>query len=146
NVGVTATVRFSGEDYTSNVAAMSLPIFDVSVTVQTDPGDASKSALVVEGTAAGDYLTLSPGAGNAIALSVSGYSVGSFSAPGGAAFAHLLVYGYGGSDAIYLTGALAVPAFLFGGDSNDTLDASGSLANNVLVGGAGNDWISGGFG
>src|SRR5207244_3215922 len=74
NVGVTVTVRLSGEDYTSNVAAMSLPIFDVSVTVQTDPGDASKSALVVEGTAAGDYLTLSPGAGNAIALSVSGYS------------------------------------------------------------------------
>jgi len=35
---------------------------------------------------------------------------------------------------------------LFGGDVNDTLDASGSIANNVLVGGAGNDWLYGGSG
>src|SRR5207248_205887 len=88
-----------------------------------------------------DYLVLSPGAGNAIALSVSGYSVGSFSAPGGTAFGHLLVYGNGGDDAIYLQGGLAVPALVFGGDGNDYLDASGSIANNVLVGGAGMDWF-----
>ena len=41
----------------------------MTATVQADPGDATKSALVVEGTAGADYLTLSPGAGNAIALS-----------------------------------------------------------------------------
>src|SRR6267154_1573849 len=79
-----------------------------TVTVQTDPGDASKSALVVQGTADANYLVLSPGTGNAITLSVSGYSVGSFSAPGGAAFAHLLVYAYAGH-AIYLQGGLSVP-------------------------------------
>src|SRR5207247_710683 len=86
------------------------------------------------------------GHGNAIALSISGYSVGSFSAAGGAAFGHLLVYGHCGNDTIQLTGGLAVPAFLFGGDGNDTLDASGSIANNVLVGGAGNDGLYGGSG
>jgi Ca2+-binding RTX toxin-like protein len=75
-----------------------------------------------------------------------GYSVGSFSAPGGAAFAHLLVYGYGGDDTLQLAGGLAVPALLFGGDGYDSLDASGSIANNVLVGGAGNDWLYGGSG
>src|SRR5205807_682916 len=53
---------------------------------------------------------------------------------------------YGGDDAIYLRGGLSVPALLFGGDGNDTLDASGSSANNVLVGGAGNDWLYGGSG
>src|SRR5204863_4203025 len=68
------------------------------------------------------------------------------SAPGGAAFAHLLVYGNGGDDTIRLAGNLAVPALLFGGDGNDTLDAGGSTANNVLVGGAGNDTLLGGSG
>jgi hypothetical protein len=145
-VGVTATAHIGAEDYTSYTAYQGLTIFAVTVAVQADPGDAGKSALVVEGTADYDYLTLSPAAGNAIALSVSGYSVGSFSAPGGAAFAHLLVYGYGGGDSIYLTGGLAVPALLFGGDGDDTLDASGSIANNVLAGGAGNDYLSGGSG
>jgi Ca2+-binding RTX toxin-like protein len=118
----------------------------VTVAVQTDPGDASKSALVVQGTADGDYLNLSPGTGNAITLSISGISIGSYSAPGGAPFAHLLVYGNGGSDSIYLSGGVAVPALVYGGDGNDTIDASGSVANNVLIGGAGSDWTYGGSG
>src|SRR5262249_43655603 len=44
------------------------------------------------------------------------------------------------------TVAIAVPAILFGGDGNDKLDASGSLANSVLLGGAGNDSLAGGSG
>jgi Ca2+-binding RTX toxin-like protein len=143
-VGVAATVHVGAADYTSFVTSQSVAIFAVTATVQADPGDATRSALVVEGTTGSDYLTLSPGAGNAIALSVSGYPLGSYSAPGGAAFAHLLVYSYGGDDTIGLAGGLAVPALLFGGDGNDTLDASGSSANNVLVGGSDNDLLYGG--
>jgi hypothetical protein len=146
NVGVAATIHIGAEDYTSPTASQSVTIFDVTATIQADPGDATKSALVVQGTAGADSLVLSPGAGNAIALSVSGTSVGSFSAPGGAAFAHLLVYGNGGADTIRLTGNLSVPALLFGGDGNDTLDASGSTANNALVGGTGNETLQGGSG
>src|SRR5205823_370990 len=41
---------------------------------------------------------------------------------------------------------IAVPAMLFGGNGGDTLDAGGSVANNVLVGGAGNDILRGGLG
>ena len=41
---------------------------------------------------------------------------------------------------------MTVPAFLFGGDGKDTLDASGSSANNVLEGGAGNDILKSGRG
>jgi FG-GAP-like repeat/RTX calcium-binding nonapeptide repeat (4 copies) len=142
--GVTATVTVGGVDYTSYTAYQSVNVFAVTATIQADPGDATKSALVVEGTAYDDNLVLSPGAGNSIALSVSGYSVGSFSAPGGSAFGHLLVYGYAGYDGIYVTGGVTVPAFLFGGDGNDSLDAGGSIANNVLAGGAGSDWLYGG--
>ena len=97
-------------------------------------GDATRKALVVEGTANGETIVLSPGAGNGVALSINGTSVGTIASPGGVAFAHLLVYGYGGNDTLRLTGGLAVPALLFGGDGNDTLDAGGSTANNVLIG------------
>jgi hypothetical protein len=146
NVSVTATVHLGAEDYISAAARRSVTIFAVTATVQADPGDAARSALVVQGTAGADTLVLSPGAGNAVALSVNGQSVGSFAAPGGTAFAHLLVYGNGGADTIRLAGNLSVPAFLFGGDGNDTLDASGSTANNVLLGGAGNETLIGGRG
>ena len=43
-------------------------------------------------------------------------------------------------------GNLAVPALLFGGDGNDTFITDASIANNVLVGGAGNDSLYGGSG
>jgi hypothetical protein len=146
NARVTATVNIGGVDCTSDPVSTYVTVFGVTATVQNDPGDATKKALVVEGTANGEVIGLSPATGNAIALSVNAISVGTFAAPGGVAFAHLLVYGYGGDDIIRVTGGATVPAFLFGGDGNDTLDASGSSASNVLVGGAGNDGLTGGSG
>ncbi|HYT91905.1 MAG TPA: hypothetical protein VEL76_24540, partial [Gemmataceae bacterium] len=134
------------EDYTSARAYQAAQILLVSVTIQPDPADASLSALVVEGTLNGETIVLSPGTGNGVALSYNGTSVGTITAPGGAAFGHLLIYGYASNDTIRLTGGLTVPALLFGGDGNDTIDASGSSANNVLVGGAGADALSGGSG
>jgi Ca2+-binding RTX toxin-like protein len=143
---VTATVHIGTQDYTSNVAHQYVTVSAVSATIQTDPGDATKKALVVEGTANAETLVLSPGTGNSVALSINGTSVGTFAAPGGVVFAHLLMYGYGGNDTLQLTGGVAVQAFLFGGDGNDTLDARGSAANNVLVGDAGTDYLYGGSG
>ena len=69
-----------------------------------------------------------------------------FPRPAGPRFGHLLVYGDGGDDGIQLFGNLAVPALLFGGDGNDTFNIDASIANNVLVGGAGNDGLYGGSG
>jgi len=146
SLGVTATVHVGTQDFTSSAAYQYVTVFAVAVTVQADPGDATKKALVVEGTANAETLVLSPGTGNGVVLSIDGTSVGTFAAPGGVAFAHLLVYGYGGNDSLRLTGGLTVPAFLFGGDGNDTLDAGGSTAGNVLVGGAGADALTGGSG
>jgi hypothetical protein len=143
---VTATVNVGGQNYTSDSVYQYVTVLAVSATVQNDPGDATKKALVVEGTANAETIVLSPGTGNAITVSINGTSVGTVAAPGGAAFAHLLVDGYGGNDTIRLTGGLGVSAFLFGGDGNDTLDAGGSTANNVLLGGAGNDTLTGGSG
>jgi hypothetical protein len=143
---VTATATIAGQNYTSYAVYQWVYVLDVTATIQTDPGDASASALVVEGGAYAETIVVSPGTGNSVALTYNGYSVGSFSAAGGVAFGHVLVYGYGGSDTLRVSGSLSVPAFLFGGDGNDTLDASGSTANNVLVGEGGNDGLSGGSG
>src|SRR5207245_1356157 len=131
SIGVTATVHIGTQDYTSYAVYQYVTVSAVSVTIQTDPGNATLKALVVEGTANAETIVLSPGTGNGVAVSINGTSVGTFAAPGGVAFAHLLVYGYGGNDILRLTGGVTVPAFLFGGDGNDTLDASGSTANNV---------------
>ena len=143
---VTATAHIGTQNYTSVFAHKLVTVIAVSVTIQTDPGDATLKALVVEGTANAETLVLSSGTGNSVALSVNGTAVGTIAAPGGVAFGHLLVYGYGGNDTLRLTGGLTVPAFLFGGDGNDILDAGGSTANNVLVGGAGADALTGGSG
>lgn len=145
-IGVTATIHIGTQDYVSNKVYNYVTISAASVSIQTDPGDATKKALVVEGTASADTLVLSPGTGNSIAVSINGASVGTFAAPGGVPFAHLLVYGYGGNDTLQLSGVLTVPAFLFGGDGNDTLNAGVSTANNVLVGGANTDALTGGKG
>jgi hypothetical protein len=145
-VQVTATAHLGGADYTSTVAEQALNVYAVTVAVQADPGDATRSALVVQGSTTDDSLEFRPAAGNGITVVIGGSFLGTYTAPGGATFAHLLVFGNGGNDGIYLESGLAVPALVFGGDGNDVLDASGSTANNVLVGGAGSDWLVGGGG
>jgi Ca2+-binding RTX toxin-like protein len=143
-VGVAATVQIGTITYTSPLSTRYVVISAVTVAVQADPGDSTRSALVIQGSPDTDNLRLGKGPGNAIELLVSDNSVASYSAPGGAAFGHLLVYGNGGDDGIQLFGNLAVPALLFGGAGNDTFITDDSIANNVLVGGAGNDSLYGG--
>ena len=65
-----------------------------------------------------------------------------------------MVYGQAGNDTIKLQTAVinkttlyvSIPAFLFGGAGNDTLDTTGSSVNNVLEGGRGDDTLQGGSG
>src|SRR5207244_11346146 len=66
----------------------------------------------------------------------------------------VVVYGQSGNDQIKLvtnkigptTYYVTAPAAPFGDAGNDTLDARGSTANNILVGGAGTDTLQGGSG
>src|SRR5207237_5996752 len=68
---------------------------------------------------------------------------------------HIFVYGQSGNDTIKLVSNqisgkvyyVSVPAFVYGGGTgNDTIDARGSTANNVLTGGAGKNTLYGGLG
>lgn len=116
------------------------------VSFQADPSDATKLALVVDGTAGADTIILGAAAGNGVTVSMNGTTLGAFSPSGGTAFAHVIVNAGDGNDVVRLTGGLNVSALLLGGNGNDTLDALGSVAANVLLGGAGNDTLTGGAG
>jgi len=56
----------------------------------------------------------------------------------------IVVFGLDGNDFIHLSGAIRVPATVFGGAGDDCIFGGGG--NDVLVGGNGNDWIHAGQG
>src|SRR5262245_21239131 len=142
----TVLLTTSVNGLTSTPAAATVTILPVSVQIAADPGDPTRQALFVTGSAGNDTIVLGPGAGNGVTLSFNGTSLGTFTPSGSLPFAHVIVSGNAGADVIRLTGGLNVPAVLLGGDGDDTLDAQGSTAANVLVGGAGNDTLLGGAG
>jgi hypothetical protein len=122
-----------------------------SVTVQSV--QMQGNSLAVGGTPGNDTIILSPAdtAGD-INVKLNGASQGNFRPTD-----HILVYGQKGNDTIQLAAKniagvpyyVTVPAFLYGGGKaadKDTLDATGSRANNVLLGGAGANVLTGGLG
>jgi Ca2+-binding RTX toxin-like protein len=97
----------------------------------------------------------SPTAGGAqLVVKVNGVTVSTTTVAGPATLGRVIGYGQAGNDQIELDDdwssghrvSFSVSAFLFGGDGNDDLDARGSIANNVLRGGAGQDDLEGGSG
>ena len=140
--------------------------YTVSVTATANGGDTSAAAtasltvqtvqmqggtLAVGGTTGNDTIVLSPADTTGdINVSDNGKSLGNFKPTD-----HILVYGQSGNDTIQLasmkvkgtTYYITVPAFLYGGGTGkDTLDASGSTADNVLQGGGGTNTLTGGLG
>src|SRR5262245_5958783 len=110
----------------------------------------TKTTLFVGGTTGANSIIVKPADANGTVNAKMGItSLGNFKPTG-----HIVVYGQAGDDIIKLQAAVingktvhvTTPAFLFGDGGNDTLDASGSSANNVLEGGAGNDTLRGGSG
>jgi PKD domain/RTX calcium-binding nonapeptide repeat (4 copies) len=131
-------------------AAATLSDTITAVALEPDPVDPTRTALFVGGTTAADTITLQPvDANGTIAVKIDKTSLGNFRPTG-----HLIVYGQAGDDVIKLqtnvvnkaTVYVSTPAFLFGGDGNDTLNTAGSVANNVLEGGAGDDTLHAGGG
>jgi large repetitive protein len=106
--------------------------------------------LVVGGTNAGERITIKPADRNGgLQVQFNGASQGVFTPTG-----DVIVYGQAGDDTIELltakingrTTSVTRPAYVFGGDGNDTLNATGTTAGAVLVGGNGADTMTGGSG
>jgi PKD repeat protein len=111
------------------------------------------NSLAVGGTPSNDTIVVSPAdtVGD-LNVKLNGVSQGNFLPTD-----HILVYSQSGNDTIQLasqklsgrTYYISVPAFLYGGGKGtdkDILDATGSTANNVLIGGAGTNQLFGGRG
>ncbi|MEX2142570.1 MAG: RHS repeat-associated core domain-containing protein [Pirellulales bacterium] len=109
-----------------------------TITLQPDPHDANKTALVVGGLAAVDDLILFEPEPNGarVRLYYNGSDMGSFNFNGSIA-----AYGQTGDDLIQVSPFLGVPALLFGQEGNDIL--VGGAANDILVGSLGDDILYG---
>jgi PKD repeat protein len=106
--------------------------------------------LLVGGTMSGDTINLKVAdTSGGVRVTINGVTQGVYN-PEGAIF----VYAQAGIDNVKFETAkftgqtryIQDTAFVFGGDGSDSLDARGSGAKNVIVGGAGNDTIWGGTG
>jgi Ca2+-binding RTX toxin-like protein len=117
--------------------------------METDPYDASLTALYVGGTTGNDTIAITPVAGGGVQVGMNYVNYGSFFPTG-----HVVVYSQSGNDIIKTAAQtingvftyVTVPVLFFAGDGTDILNASGSSAGNVLVGGAGADRLIGGLG
>jgi VCBS repeat-containing protein len=119
-------------------------------TITINAVDLQAGTLVIGGTTADDSITVSPtNSTGTLAVTINGVSQGTF-----ASAEQIIIYGQAGHDQLKLntkkigptTYHVTVPAVIFGDAGNDTLDARGSSANNILVGGAGTDSLQGGSG
>ncbi|MBI3409319.1 MAG: Ig-like domain repeat protein [Planctomycetes bacterium] len=140
--------------FVSGTFTVTVPTKGVAL-LAADPTDSTKTAVFFSGTAAADIIVIKPvDTPGTLNVTVNGASLGNFHPTG-----HIIGYGQAGDDSISLmtnkvsTGGgkpttvyVTLPAALFGNDGNDTINGSGSKANNVLLGGAGADTLTGGAG
>jgi extracellular elastinolytic metalloproteinase len=132
----TYTLTMTLRDDDGGVASVTRTVTIVSIQLQPDPWDASKTALVVGGTPGNDVIAFRSAAGG-VRVVFNGVSQGVFQPTG-----HLIAYGQAGSDDIRVQGTIRLEALLFGGDGGDRLDGGGGA--DILVGGNGNDRMNGG--
>src|SRR5699024_8323672 len=86
-------------------------------------GPAGANTLVVVGTAGDDVIKVSPsGDKGDVKVYLNGVSQGTFAKT---SFSSVAAYGLAGNDVIQVDGDVRSPAYLFGGDGNDTLVAGG---------------------
>jgi VCBS repeat-containing protein len=109
--------------------------------------DLQGTTLAIGGTTAGDAITVKPAnSSGSLNVTINGANQGNFMP------AQLLIYGQAGNDNIQLdtvkiqgvTYRVTAPAVILGGDGSDIIDAQGSSADNILIGGAGSDTLQGG--
>jgi Ca2+-binding RTX toxin-like protein len=121
----------------------------VQQTIAIDAVQMQQGDLAVGGTSGNDNIQLKAAdAQGGIRVTINGVTHGTFIPSG-----HVLVYAQPGDDSVQLattkikgqTYYVQSPAVIFGGEGDDTLDARGSSADNVLSGGGGADVLYGGI-
>jgi Ca2+-binding RTX toxin-like protein len=130
----TYTVRLTVRDGDGGSATVTATVCVFAAQVQADP--LGGTALVVSGTAGNDTISVTADGSMYVRAKVNGVNLGSF-----APTKRVVVYGLAGDDTIDVDNDVKLPAWLYGGDGNDTLTGGGG--NDVLLGCAGNDVLYG---
>jgi Ca2+-binding RTX toxin-like protein len=107
-----------------------------AVALQPDPGDTSKTALVIGGTNEDDVIVVQRPKTGGLRVLINGAPQGTFAPTG-----RVIVHAGPGNDSVDVGVALPLPAWLFGEDGNDRL--KGGASADVLDGGAGGDTLVG---
>ena len=114
-----------------------------SAGIVSDPLFPGQSMLLIQGTAGTDAIVIQPYALIPGYVQVVYPTIGSPIFPL-SAFSRIVAYGGAGHDVITVDAAITKPAYLYGGDGNDTL--SGGSGDDYLYGGAGVDTLLGNAG
>jgi hypothetical protein len=146
----TSTISLTATDPNSHASAPVTASVTLTTTLmETDPYDATLTALYVGGTTGNDTIAITPVSGGGVKVGMNFVNYGNFFPTG-----HVVVYGQSGNDIIKtaaqsIGGVLTyvnVPLLIFAGNGNDILNVTGSNVGNVLVGGSGSDRLLGGQG
>lgn len=132
----TKTITFKVTDDDGGVTTFVQQFNVLATQVGSDPMDATKTALIVEGNDSVDKIVITV-VGSLLNIKVNGADQGNFSYPTG----HLIVFGRDGADSIQAPSNLTIPVYFDGGAGNDTL--TGGAAADLLIGGAGDDLLTG---
>ena len=126
------------------ISATTLTIQDddavATTTLEPDPWDARRRALVVRGTRSADAISVRVARG-VVTVDTNGGVAGIFRVK---QFSRVIVDAGPGDDRVEVSPTLAKPTQLMGGGGNDVL--VGGRGKDVLVGGDGDDRLSGGRG
>jgi Ca2+-binding RTX toxin-like protein len=110
----------------------------VNWNLGSTPVTVVNGVLTVNGTPGDDTILIGLVPGNPATATVTINNTPQGTFPG---VSRVVAFGNAGNDTIRVTGRVAIPAELYGGDGNDTLQ--GGLGPNILDGGDGNDTLTG---
>jgi Ca2+-binding RTX toxin-like protein len=113
---------------------------ELGVNLVPDATDPTKTELRVVGTSADDRIALDRPGGAAIRVVLNGVPAGLFSPTG-----RIVVDALGGSDTVNISSTISRRSWVYGGSGDDVVNAASS-GGNLLLGGDGNDRLSGGAG
>jgi hypothetical protein len=138
---VTATSGTVSQSSTVNVRP--LPTINAAYVVP-DPVEPSLTSLFVYGTGSSDTILVNPATGagvpkGSVTVLINGVSRGTFDPTG-----RIVIHGVAGNETIGVSPLVTTPAFIYGGNGNDTLWGGGGP--NMIVGGTGSNKLYGGVG
>lgn len=135
----TYTVTLTVRDHNGAQTTASGSLTVAANGLVTDPWDATKTALVINGTNVGDNITVAPSGAATLLVRINASSF-TFARPTG----RIIVHGWGGGDNITINSTLTLPTLLFGDSGGDYL--TGGAGPNVILGGTEGDNLTGGAG